>query len=322
LKFRNYLIVVSLFVVVGDVSHAQKAPSPGPAKIETTVRQARIQAITPHSKAPSWMDYDKVRVGFGFLEKHQKFIQQILGTSSLAATFAAKDITPLLMQTGRLPRDFSQRLKETDHLVNALLQPNNSRDEFLTKNLAQAHQLGLLHAAVAKQVTGALRWNPQERVPMNQQAYGLVLYTFAWWPVEALEATKQIDVKQVQNELEGWFHLWSVIGYGMGVSEGLLPTSYTRAKEIVSLLRKAQYAGTGEKLPEGISVLLGGQVRWLAEGIAAQSEAKPTPEQVQPDAAALLAKVIKLSPGLSEALGLESDPTAQLTRYASTSTQN
>jgi ER-bound oxygenase mpaB/B'/Rubber oxygenase, catalytic domain len=222
------------------------------------------------------------------------------------------------MQTGRLPKDFSQRLKETGDIMNAITQPHNSREEFLTNNLAQAYKLGLLHTEVAKQVKGALHWNQKERVPMNEQSFGLVLYTFAWWPVEALAATKQIDPVEVNNELNGWFHLWSVIGYEMGVSEDLLPTNFNRAKEIVTLLRKAQYTSDEKHLPDGIPILLGGQVRWLVEGALAHSATgKPTPEQLLPGVVETFAKVIKLSPGLSESLGLGSDPAARLIKYAS-----
>lgn len=323
MKLRNCILIVLLLVAFCQVSHAQKTLSSNHIHLETIVHQARHQAITPHSTPPSWMDYDKVQAGFGFLEKHDKFIQQILGTSSLASTFAARDITPILMQTGRLPHDFSQRLKETSAFINAILQPPHSRNEFQTNNLAQAYNLGLLHSEVAKQVKGTLHWSPKERVPMNEQAYGFVLYSFAWWPVEALEATKQLKLGKPSKELEGWFHLWSVIGYEMGVSEVLLPTSSTRAQAIVALLRKAQYAGKGEALPKGIPVLLGGQVRWLAEGAAAQAKAeKPSPEQLLPNMAGTLAQVIQFSPGLSEALGLGSDPTAQLIQYASSPAAN
>lgn len=322
LKFRNSILIFLLVACCG-VSHARQTHSLTDSRLERIVRQSRIQPISPRATPPAWMDYDRVRLGFEFLKAHDEFIQQILGTSSLAATFAAKDIAPVLMQTGRLPKDFSQRLKETGRFMNAIMQPHDSREEFLTNNLAQAYQLGLLHAGVARQMKGVLHWNRKERAPLNQQAYALVLYSFAWWPVEALEATRQIDAGSASRELDGWFHLWSVIGYEMGVSEALLPTSYTKARETVALLRKAQYAGAGEAVPEGIPTLLGGQVHWLVAAASAQSAPdKPTPEQLLPGVAAKFAQVIQLSPGLSEALGLGSDPAAQLIRYASLPAQN
>jgi hypothetical protein len=318
LKFCNPILFAFLLVAFYDVSTAQTAPSPSHSQLETIVHQSRTQSIKPHAAPPSWMNYDKVRLGFEFIKKHDEFISQILATSSLASTFAAKDITPVLMQTGRLPKDFAQRLKETGRFMDAIMQPTNSREAFLSGNLAQAYQLGLLHAGVARQMKGVLHWNRKERVPMNEQAYALVLYSFAWWPVEALEASKQIDHEQVSKELEGWFQLWSVVGYEMGVSDALLPTDYAKARETVALLRSAQYVGAGDKVPDGIPILLGGQLRWLAAATSAQPGAdKSTPEQLLSGVAGQFAQVIALSPGLSEALGLGSDPAAQLIQDAS-----
>jgi hypothetical protein len=319
LKLRCSIIVMCLCVACCGVTRAQEAAgSPDHASLETAVEQARIQAITPRSTPPAWMDDDKIRLGFEFMKQHDEFIQQILATSSLASTFAAKDITPVLMQTGQLPKNFAQRLKETGRFMNAIMEPHNGRAEFVQANLGQAYQLGRLHAGVAKQMRGILHWNRKERVPMNEQAYGFVLYSFAWWPVEALEATGQIKPEEKGRELDGWFHFWSVVGYEMGVSEKLLPVNYARAREMAVLLRNAQYAHAGEALPDGIPVLLGGHVRWLAAGMAAHSgPGKVTPEQAVPRIAAMFAQVIKLSPGLSEALGLGSGPEAQLIKDAS-----
>ena len=273
--------------------------------------------MTPRSAPPAWMDYDKARLGEEFLKKHGEAIQQTLGTSALAASYAGKDTGPVVLQTGRLPHDFSHRLKETEMSVGAMLMPFNSRKEFVANNLAQAYQLGLIHVAVGKQVKDALHWNPKERLVMNEQSFGLVFYTFAWWPVESLAASKQITLSDGNAELEGWLHLWCVLGYEMGVSEDLLPTSVGRAKEIVALLRKAQYPGMGEKPDAGIPILLGAHLRWLAEEVASRSKTgKSDPASLVPLIGTFFAQSIKQSPGLSDALGLGDNPAARLIQYA------
>lgn len=132
-----------------------------------------------------------------------------------------------------------------------------------------------------------------------------------------LAATKQIDLAVKSPELEGWFHYWSAVGYGMGLSEPLLPTSYEKASALVPLLRRAQYMRGGPDLPEGVSLLLGGQVRWLAAETSRQPRNKEkTPDQLLKETASSLAQVIRLSPGLSEALGLGTDPAAALLKHA------
>ena len=236
MKIRNLIIGSALLTSLCSASLSQKPASN--SKLERIVQRARTHSITPRDTPPSWMDFDKVRAGGDFIKKHLDFINQILGTSSLASTYAAKDITPVLMQTGRLPKDFSRRLNETTEYIKLMMLPINGRDEFVSKNLATGYKLGQIHVGVAKQMK-VLHWNRKERIPINLQSFALVLESFAWWPVEALEATKQIDCTMPDKEIEGWFHFWSVMGYELGVSEELLPTSYAKAKELVALLKKA-----------------------------------------------------------------------------------
>lgn len=322
------MLAALLTTVFCNVSQAQKITAPAAslttpdAHLEAVVLQSRTLPMTPHNTPPAWLDYDKARLGSEFLKKHGASIMQTLGTSALAASYAGKDTGPIVIQTGRLPHDFSHRLKETETSIAAMLEPFSSRQELVTVNLARAYQLGLIHVAVANQVRDSLHWNPKERLPMSQQAFGFVFYTFAWWPVEALADGKQITLENGNAELEGWLHLWCALGYEMGVSEDLLPTSVSRAKEIVALLRKAQYPAMGEKPFEGIPVLLGAHVRWLSEEIAARSTSgKTDPEKLLPLIGAVFGQSIKRSPGLADALGLGSDPAAQLIKDAAASAQ-
>jgi hypothetical protein len=276
-------------------------------ELERAVKQSRTVAIAPHATPPAWMEYERVQKGYTFFFQHAKSVTQVLGTSSLASTYAAQDVAPILMQTGRLPNDFNQRMKETEDQIRKLLLPGPGQDGFLKRNYTQAIALGQIHADVAGAVSGLLHWDPKVRIPMNGQSFAFVLYSFAWWPVEAMIATKEVDPEANAKQLNDWFHLWSVFGYGMGVPEALLPTNYARAKEIARLLTKAQYVKKGQKLPDGISILLGAHVRQLA-GRA--------PQGGTVGAAKTLAGFIAYSPGLTEALGLGDDPAGRLVEYA------
>jgi len=257
------------------------------------------------------MDYDRVAAGYDFVAQHGKFAEQVMGMSSLAATFAAKDITPTLMQTGRLPKDFTQRMKETGQWIDKILDIPKDRADFTGREYMRAVELGQLHASVADSIRKSLNWDPKQRVPINGQSFAFVLYTFAYWPIEAMITTKQIDPVKDAKEIDAWFYLWSVIGYGMGAPDDLLPRTFARAKEIVPLLRKAQYT---TETPAGIPILLGGQVRMIADQIAATSKA--TPEQAMSGAVKALGGLLMISPGECAALGLKDLPFAQLKQYA------
>ena len=170
------------------------------------------------------------------------------------------------------------------------------------------------------------RLGPEGARADERQAYAFVLYSFAWWPIEAMLATKEIDPVADAKGIEDWFHFWSVAGYGMGVPEALLPRDFATARRTVALLRRAQYPAPGEPRPAGIPVLLGGNVRMLATlfpgakppaGDEAHLPSAPKePEAKTVAAARSLAGLVALSPGLADALGLGPDPVARLVELA------
>ncbi|WP_309718623.1 oxygenase MpaB family protein [Armatimonas sp.] len=287
---------------------------------QAVIEQARTRLITPRKTPPSWLDFEQLLLAGSFQAKRQAFIQQVEGASSLAATFAARDIAPILMQTGRLPKDFTPRMQETAELMNRVMGRFTSREDFLKRNYAEAIALGELHQQVGEMAGRTLKWNPRERLPMNAQSFAFVLYTFAWWPIEALIARKLVEPGKDSKELDAWFHYWSVLGHGMGLDRELLPLSYALAKERVDLLRQAQYTRAGEPRPEGIPLLLGGQVRFIATMLVTKLGGAPpeksASEKLYAFGAQALFGMIVLSPGLKEALGLEKDATTQLIRFA------
>ena len=306
---RLLAVSVALPALLSTVAAQRLAPD-----LDHAVRLARTTEIAPRKDAPAWMDYDRTASGYAFFAAHRATVTQVLMGSSLASTFAARDVTPVLMQTGKLAKSFVPRMMATGFYMNTILTPPASRERFLSGNYARAVSLGSLHREVAAAVAGPLGWDPKVRVAMNGQSYAFVLYSFAWWPVEAMIATKEVDPAKDAKALDDWFHLWSVVGYGMGVPEPLLPRDFAQAREIVARLRKAQYAAPGEAVPEGIATLLGNHVRMLA-GMAGGRAKVPVAEAL-PGAIRSFAEGILLSPGLSEALGLGADPAARLAEYA------
>ncbi len=291
------------------------AGHPGSAAAQTplarAVAEARPLAIAPHATPPRWIAWDGIQRGLAFYERHRKPIGGVLATSSLVATYAAVDIAPVLMRTGRLARDYDKRIDETGEWIDAMVKPQSNLDSFLAENYRRAFDLGKLHASIAASMSAKdLGWRAAERVPVNQQAYALVLYSFAWQPLESMAAMHALDVAADSADVDGWCHLWSVLGYAMGEEEELLPRSYSRAAEIIPLLRSRQYAQNATDVPPGVPVLLRGELRML---MAPRAGAPPTPADVlQRRSAEMLANAISLSPGLQRALGLSDQPVDDL----------
>lgn len=270
------------------------------------VVRARTQPIHPQVALPKWTDDGKVAAGYAFFRTHQATIGKILIGSSLVSSYAGRDTCPVVMETGKLAHSFGPRMMATGMMMSAILATPKDAADFAKTEYVRAVDLGKLHQDVADAVRKPLGWDSKVRVPMNGQSFGLVLYSFAWWPLEAMLATGEVDPKRDAAGIAGWLHLWSVLGHGMGVPDGLLPRDLPKARQTIALIKAAQFAKAGERPPEGIPVLLGGNVRLLAQF----SKSKSVPE-----AAKTLADEIALSPGLAEALGLGAEPAARLAEY-------
>ncbi len=212
------------------------------------------------------MDWTKVQRGLQFARKQGLLLMTVWHPLSLLETYAAKDIAPVLIESGGLTGNYQERLRRTGQRVAGLVAWRESPEEFLQQNYRQAHELGLMHAAIARSVQPEkLGWVASERRVMNQQAYALVLYTFSQTPALVMEARKMPAASA--PELDDWYHLWAVLGYAMGVEEKLLGRNAAEARTIGLAVRKAQFPAPGEPAAPGAAGCFGRNFStWLRTG--------------------------------------------------------
>lgn len=113
-----------------------------------TISAFRTAPIEPQTQPPAWADAGRLERGLAFPRRNAEFINQILGTTSLVSTYAARDILPVLIATGRLTNDYGQRLKETAEWMGSILQEAESMDQFWSRNYRRAVALGRSHLGV------------------------------------------------------------------------------------------------------------------------------------------------------------------------------
>ena len=297
--------IVALLVVLLPAASAQVAV----VDKGRVLAEARRRPLAPKEKTLLWMDWARVKSGLTFYRQNQALIDQVLATTSLVSTYAAKDVAPVLLETKRLERDYRKRLEETGRWVAEMLAPAATAEEFRSRNLRRAYELGDMHLGLSRALPAEkLGWRSAERVTFNQQAYAFVLYTFAWQPVESLLAMGKLEEYQDYDRIGDWLHLWCALGYAMGVEESLLPRSFSDARAYGALLRRAQYMRAGESLPFDVTPLLRGELQMLAG--AADNE------QALEKAVQGLSQMIHTSPGLSDALGLGKEPAIKLRELA------
>jgi hypothetical protein len=271
----------------------------------------RRMPLTPPEKMPEWAEPERVLRGLKFHEQHRGMIEQILGSTSLLSTYVMRDVLPVLMATGRLATDYGKRLEETARWMGPILAPAADYKTFEERNARRALALARLHLGVRQQVNEKLGWAADVRTPVNQEAYAFVLYTFAWQPLEAMQAMRRGELDRAGAE--DYLHLWSVLGYVMGVPEELLPRDWARAEKLVKQMRERQYLRAGDTGQQ--------EAQLLVKNHLAVMEASPQlaslPEgERRKRAAQGLARMLSLSPGLTAALGLGADPAGTLAELA------
>ncbi len=258
---------------------------------------ARAEAITPRAGEPAWMDWEKVRRGMAFGAQHRGVIGMTWGTTSFYETLGARDAAPIFVATRSLETDRA-RVARTARAFGELTGPQEGVEEFRSKNLLRARELGRMHEALAR--TEAIRelgWNPAERRLFNQQAYAGIVHAFALRPVVALLAQKRVSLEADREAIEGWLHLWSVLSYAMGLAEDLMPADYATAVRRDEELRKRQLVPS-----PGLS--RDGMFRMLLQVSADGMRRRGAPGDARVMAVEGMLRSLALAPGLAESLGL------------------
>lgn len=278
------------------------------------IDQARTKPITPKAQPPKSFDWKRVQRAYKLATLHKDSLENVLAMVSLPTTFACRDIVPILIHTGQLVNNYDRRMDATGRQVSQLYESPNNRADFIKKNCMRAYQLGEMHLNLSKSIKAKdLGWNSKERIPFSQQAFSLTFYTFAWEPIEAMEATKELNAKTDARQINDWIYLWDILGRSLGVEDDLLPHNSTRAQRIVAALRKKQYYVAAQRDSKDVDVLLHNHVLYICHVMAPD---KPIDNAQKEKACKALVGFMSSSPGLVDALGLSPDPVSALTHIS------
>ncbi len=256
----------------------------------------------PLSTLPAF-DWQRIKNAYAFRQLHDKSIETTLLTAGPLSTFPSADTIGVLLADNRLVVDYNRQMKIRVGWINEIMAPPKQKSDFVQRNYKRAIDFGLMNLDFSQAVN--LKWNPKVRVPINQQAFCLVLYSFAWLPIQKMTATHEIDPAKDAKAIQDWLYLWHVLGYGMGEDERLLPQNAHQAAQVFLLLRALQFPGPNDETPYQLRALLRNEMTFLyrvyGKGIPIDD---PTKLEIRKN----LAAEISYSPGLSKALGLGNDP--------------
>ena len=203
------------------------------------------------SKLPDWIDDKKVLIGQTVFAKYGPEISLCLLCKSLPEAYACSNGAQVLYKTGRLTEQdgslaiFTRRLMETSQFVVNVCTPGGLDPN--GKGIITAQKIRLIHAAIRYYLKNK-DWPSEEYgEPINQQDMAGTLQSFSALTLDGLET---LSISLTEEEKDGYYHSWRVVGYIMGLEEELNPPTYEEGTRLGKAILKDQIKPS----PEGVAL--------------------------------------------------------------------
>lgn len=178
---------------------------------------ALLDMLNQTSRLPDWADMIAIRRAQAFFGAHQPYILLCLGLYSLPFCYAAAQGAKVLYFSQRLRDNPGKRLMETASFVVDVCE----KDAFSSQGRAfrSIQKVRLIHALSRYYVSRQPSWDMKWGKPVNQEDMAGTNLAFS---LIVLRGLRKLGVDISKQTAADFLHLWSVIGYLMGIDEQLL----------------------------------------------------------------------------------------------------
>jgi hypothetical protein len=216
---------------------------------------------------PAWVDFDRINRGAAFFCEHGLEIGIALFCSALPLGYACAEVANVLEMTMQLESNTRHRALETAQMVLNATAPDGlkaGKAGFLT-----VRQVRLMHAGVrwlvqndpdvirrhSRGMADVATWDPTWKMPVSQEH---MLGALTAFNVRSLMALDTMHIDYDSDAAEDFMHLWSYVGYLMGIDERALPIDHASGLALDALLMKRDIHPTpaGRRLTAAIHDLL------------------------------------------------------------------
>lgn len=262
----------------------------GDAPPETAELLAEYRRATRH--LPPWADRATVERAQELLADNFFAGTLLLAAGSLPQCYLDARGTPVLAATRQLTQHVFRRLFQTAHMVFTVCAPGSlygspGAPDAIPAGIEKAQTVRLIHAlmrhlllaeggpqpAQIRSIVDALWAKPWDSArlgkPINQEDEAFVLLTFSYVVIEGFD---RLGVRITPADRDAIIHLWNVVGYVMGVHEGLMAHTYEDAAVLYALF-KSRLRGPSEEgtrltrgLVDWMNHLLPKWLRWFDAG--------------------------------------------------------
>lgn len=227
---------------------------------------AGLCALFERSAAlPPWADPAAIAAGQRLYAKHTAEIVVGLLCYGLPSGYGAPKVAAVLAGTGRLSSRglVHQRLVETARLLVEVTRPGALDPRSAAAGVLACQRLRFTHALVRTHLLERAepRWDVARLgVPINQEDQAGTILCFGLLPVLGLE---RLGLRPARAEVEGWLHMWRVIGWISGLHESLLPSERSGCEALWDTIARRNIAAHGPN-PDG-RALMGALLAWYDE---------------------------------------------------------
>lgn len=205
---------------------------------------------------PAWTDHKLLDKGARFFGIYGLEITTLLAYKSLPSAYVCPKGAAVLHATGRLEEaqhstlKFQRRIMETAQFVMNISAPHAFEPE--GRAIESAMKVRLMHAAIRFYIKRDKHWNSDELgLPINQEDLAGTMLSFSALTREGLD---NMHLKLDADLALGYYHVWQVAGYLMGVDPRLIPAKeadgHTLGWQILD--RQIGYSDAGVELTKAL----------------------------------------------------------------------
>lgn len=219
--------------------------------------------INNHQTLPDWADPSKIQLAHDLFRDHGPKFLVFLYFKSLPTMYSCAHGAHVLVQTGRLAHDtqsletFSRRIAETGQfLIDVMTEGGMEREGV---GIDSALRVRLIHAAIRSFIPPE-RWDASKLgKPINQADMATTLMTFS---VSMLEGMDILGIHESEERRAAYVHLWTVVGYLMGISSDLLPPNKEQGRQYLqfTLEQESRPSEAGQLLTQALTRFVDGNL--------------------------------------------------------------
>jgi hypothetical protein len=188
---------------------------------------------------PPWLDPVALSRAQSWFARIGTHVFCALYAGSLPTAYACHQGVQVLAITARLETDAKRRLNETAQFVLDVMRPGGL--EAGGAGFQAVRRVRLMHAAVRWLIEQDRRagWNGSELGrPVNQEDLLMTILTFTEVVFEGFDRT---GVDYTPAEAHDYLHLWSYVGYLLGVEPRFLPLDRASAETLMEHVRSVHF---------------------------------------------------------------------------------